>query len=72
MLLKRNLVEAPIFRFHNWLNKFHVQIDTLGILVDVILTQLGDDGLDHLICMRVKNIIKLNETIRPLNVKHWE
>ena len=47
MLLKRNLVEALIFRFHNWLNKFDFHIDTSGIPIDVILTQLGDDGLDH-------------------------
>ena len=45
--LKRKLVEAPILKFPNWLTKFHVHIDALGLAIRAILTQPGDDGMDY-------------------------
>ena len=45
--LKRKLVKAPILRFPNWSTKFHVHIDASGLAIGAILTQLGDDGMDH-------------------------
>ena len=45
--LKRKLVEAPILRFPNRSTKFHVHIDTSGLAIGAILTQLGDDGMDY-------------------------
>ena len=44
---KKKLVEALILRFPNWSIKFHVHIDASGIAIRVILTKLGDDGMDY-------------------------
>ena len=45
--LNKNLVEAPILRFPNWSVKFHVHIDASCIVIDAILTQLGDGRMDY-------------------------
>lgn len=45
--LKKRLIEAPILRFHDWSKNFHVHIDKSAIVVDAILTQLGDYNMDH-------------------------
>jgi len=46
-LLKQKLDESPILWFPDWLNKFHFHIDTLAILVEAILSQPYDEGIDH-------------------------
>ena len=46
-MLKRNLVEAPILKFPDWLRKFHVHIDASALAIDVILAQPVDDSIDH-------------------------
>ena len=45
--LKKRLIEALILRIPNWSKKFHVHIDASDISVGPILTQLGDDNMDH-------------------------
>lgn len=46
-VLKKKLVEKPILRFPDRLNKFHVHIDASTITVREILTQPKDDNMDH-------------------------
>ena len=67
--LKRKLVEAPILRFPNWSIKFHVHIDTSGLAIGMILTQLGDDGMDYPIVYSRK---KLNKAERNYSTMERE
>ena len=46
-ILKKKLVRAPILQFPNWLIKFHVHIDASEIVIEEILSQPGDEGMDH-------------------------
>ena len=41
------LIEASNLKFLDWLNKFHVHIDALALVVGAILTQPTDDATDH-------------------------
>lgn len=45
--LKNLLIKTPILRFINWSKKFHVHIDASAIVDGEILTQHGDDSMDH-------------------------
>lgn len=45
--LKKKLVEVPILKFLDWSKKFHVHIDASTIAVGEILTQPGEDNMDH-------------------------
>ena len=63
--LKRKLVEAPILKFLNWLIKFRVHIDTSGLAIGMILTQLGDNGMEYPI---VYNTRKLNKAERNYSI----
>ena len=67
--LKRKLVEEPILRFPNWSIKFHVHIDTLGLAIGPILTQLGDDEIDYPI---VYSNRKLNKAERNYSTTERE
>ena len=46
-ILKTKLVKPPILRFPNWSIKFHAHIDAYRIEIGAILSQQGDDGMDH-------------------------
>ena len=46
-IIKKKIVQASILRLLDYSNKFYVHVDELGIIVGVILTQLGDEGLNH-------------------------
>jgi len=46
-LLKRKLVEASILRFFNWSKQFHVHVDALKVEVNIVLSQLDDEIVDH-------------------------
>ena len=45
--LKKKLIEALILRFPNRLKKFHVHINSSAIVFIAILTQLGEENMDH-------------------------
>ena len=45
--LENKLVKVPILKFPKWLNKFHVHIDASAITLREILTQPGEDNMDH-------------------------
>lgn len=60
-ILKRKLVEDPILRFPICSKKFHVHIDSSALVVDVILTQPVEDGMDH---PNAYESIKLNKPER--------
>ena len=67
--LKRKLVEAPILKFPNWSIKFHVHIDASSLTIGVILTQLGDDGMDYPMVYRSR---KLNKAKRNYSTTERE
>ena len=38
---------APIIVFPDWKKQFHVHFDASSILLDVVLTQLGEGSINH-------------------------
>lgn len=46
-ILKENMVTTPILVFLNWKEEFHVHVDASCIVLGVVLTQDGGEGLDH-------------------------
>ena len=45
--LKEKMVTAPILVFPDWTKPFHVHVDASGITLGIVLTQLGEGGIDH-------------------------
>ena len=45
--LKEKIGEEPILRIPNYSIKFNGYIDALGVAIDAILTQPGDDRMDY-------------------------
>eukprot|EP00253_Pinus_taeda_P035197 PITA_35197 len=48
-VLKEKLASTPILVFLKWDVEFHVHVDASCIVLGVVLTQEGGEGLDHLI-----------------------
>ena len=46
-VLKEKLASTPILVFRKWDVEFHVHVDTSCIVLGVVLTQEGGEGLDH-------------------------
>jgi len=45
--LKSNLVEAPILRYLDWSNKFHVHVYVSNVIIGLVLAQPNDDLIKH-------------------------
>jgi len=46
-ILKEKTSTTPILIFPKWEIEFHVHVDALGIILEAILTQLGEGNMDH-------------------------
>ena len=46
-MLKEKMASVPILVFLKWDVKFHVHVDVSCIVLGVILTQPGVDGIEH-------------------------
>ena len=45
--LKNKMASAPILVFLEWKKEFHVHVDALFVVLDIVLTQPGEGALDH-------------------------
>ena len=46
-VLKGKLASAPILVFPKWDVEFNVHVDVSCIMLGVVFTQVGEEGLDH-------------------------
>ena len=67
-ILKSLLINPPILVYPNFAKKFIVTTDASGVGLGAILSQLGDDGLEHPICYasRLLNVAEKNYSATEL------
>lgn len=56
--LKEKMASAPILVFPKWDIEFHVHVDASCIVLGVLLTQEGAEGIDHLITLARRRLSK--------------
>ena len=63
-ILKEKIVTAPILVFLDWKKIFYVHVDASSIALGIILAQLGEGGIDHLIAFasRKLSLVERNYT----------
>jgi len=61
-VLKENMVIAPILVFLDWKKKLHVHVDASCIVIGAILTQAGEEELDHPIAFTSQKLSKDEKT----------
>ena len=54
--LKEKMVTTPILVFPYWNKPFHVHVDASIIALGIVLTQLGERGIDHPIAYSSRNL----------------
>ena len=54
--LKNNMATTPILLFLYWKKEFHVHVDASSITLSILLTQLGEDALDHPIAFSTRKL----------------
>ena len=47
--MKATMASTPILFFPDWNKEFHVHVDASLVALGVVLTQLGEDDIDHMI-----------------------
>eukprot|EP00253_Pinus_taeda_P034231 PITA_34231 len=60
-ILKENGVTAPILVFPDWKKEFHVHVDASCIALGAVLTQAGEEGLDHPIVFVSRRLSKVEK-----------
>jgi hypothetical protein len=67
-LLKSLLINPPILVYPNFAKKFIVTTDASGVGLGAVLSQIGDDGLEHPICYasRLLNVAEKNYSATEL------
>ena len=54
--LKNVMATAPILVFPDWKKEFHVHVDVLFVVLDIVLTQPGEGAIDHPIAFASKKL----------------
>ena len=54
--LKENMASASILVFLDWKKEFHVHVDASSNVLGVVLTQLGEGDIDHLIAFASRKL----------------
>jgi len=60
-VLEEQIVTALILVFLDWKKEFHVHVDASCIMLDVVLTQPGEDENDHLISFTSRKLSKVEK-----------